>query len=118
MKLSAYLSPSRHGIFYFRWPLPHSGREKRSTVKVSLRTRCPHQAADLARYLAAHGRLVRDSNALAGLRQSEIREKVQAYFKAQLDQYLERAGVTQDVYFTEGYTLPQLKDAVERFSWR
>jgi hypothetical protein len=26
---------------------------------------------------------------LAGLRQSEIREKVQAYFKAQLDQYLD-----------------------------
>jgi len=89
MKLSAYLSPSRHGIFYFRWPLPHSGREKRSTVKVSLRTRCPHRAADLARCLAAHGRIVRDSNALAGLRQTEIREKVQAYFKAQLDQYLD-----------------------------
>ena len=89
MKLSAYLSLSRHGIFYFRWPLPYSGREKRSTVKVSLRTRCPHRAADLARYLAAHGRLVRDSNTLAGLRQSEIREKVQAYFKAQLDQYLD-----------------------------
>jgi len=33
--------------------------------------------------------LVKDSNALAGLRQSEIREKVQAYFKAQLDQYLD-----------------------------
>ncbi|WP_340214061.1 tyrosine-type recombinase/integrase [Dinoroseobacter shibae] len=30
----------------------------------------------------------------------------------------ERAGVTQDVYFAEGYTLPQLKDAVERFSWQ
>ena len=43
----------------------------------------------MARYLAAHGRLVRDSNALAGLRQSEIREKVQTYFKAQLDQYLD-----------------------------
>jgi len=43
----------------------------------------------LARYLAAHGRIVKDSNALEGLRQSEIREKVQTYFKAQLDQYLD-----------------------------
>ncbi|WP_253279641.1 site-specific integrase [Loktanella sp. 3ANDIMAR09] len=32
---------------------------------------------------------MRENNELAGLRQSEIREKVQAYFKAHLDQYLD-----------------------------
>ncbi|MEO0938626.1 MAG: site-specific integrase [Pseudomonadota bacterium] len=43
----------------------------------------------MARHLASCGRILRENNALAGLRQTEIREKVQAYFKAQLDQYLD-----------------------------
>lgn len=89
MMLSSYLSPSRHGIYYFRWPIPPSIEGKRTTVRISLRTRCPDRAGDLARHLASCGRILRENNALAGLRQSEIREKVQAYFKAQLDQYLD-----------------------------
>lgn len=89
MMLSSYLSPSRHGAYYFRWPIPPSKEGKRTTVRISLRTRCPDRAGDLARHLASCGRILRENNALAGLRQSEIREKVQTYFKAQLDQYLD-----------------------------
>ena len=89
MMLSSYLSPSRHGVYYFRWPIPPSKEGKRTTVRISLRTRCPDRAGDLARHLASCGRILRENNALAGLRQSEIRDKVQAYFKAQLDQYLD-----------------------------
>ena len=89
MKLSSYLSPSRHGIYYFRWPIPSSLDEKRTTVRLSLRTRCPKQAGDLALHLASCERMIWDNNALAGLRQDQIREKVQLYFKAQLDQYLD-----------------------------
>lgn len=89
MMLSSYLSPSRHGIYYFRWPIPSSIEGKRATVRISLRTRCPDRAGDLARHLASCGRILRENNALTGLRQSEIRDKVQAYFKAQLDQYLD-----------------------------
>jgi len=99
MKLSAYLSPSRHGVFYFRWPLPAADRQSRSTVRISLRTKCPDRAGDLARLLASCGRLIRGNSELAGLRQHEIREKVQAYFKAQLDQYLDwldRRGLSQN----------------------
>lgn len=29
VKLSACLSPSRHGVFYFRWPLPSADRQGR-----------------------------------------------------------------------------------------
>ena len=91
MMLSSYLSPSRHGVYYFRWPLPASARcSGRGSLRLSLRKRCPNRAGDLARYLASCGRLIRDNRALAGLRRDEIREKVQAYFKAQLDQYIER----------------------------
>jgi hypothetical protein len=89
MKLSAYVSPSRHGIYYFRWPLPRAGSHPRTTIRVSLRTRCPDRAGDLARFLACCGQITRDNKALVHLRQDEIREKVQAYFQAQLTQYLD-----------------------------
>lgn len=78
--------------------MPAARGEKRTTVRISLRTRCPDRAGDLARYLASCGRILGDNTALAGLRQSEIRGKVQAYFKAQLDQYLDwldRRGLSQ-----------------------
>ena len=87
MKLSAYLSPSRHGVYYFRWPLPRSEQRQRSTIRVSLRTKCPDRAGDLACYLASCGRLVRDNKALARLRQDEMREMVRSYFTASLDRY-------------------------------
>lgn len=99
MMLSSYLSPSRHGVFYFRWPLPPSEGGKRSSVRISLRTKCPDRAGDLARHLASCGRLLTENSTLAGLRQSEIREKVQAYFKAQLDQYtqwLDQRGLSKN----------------------
>lgn len=89
MKLSAYLSPSRHGIYYFRWPLPVAEDQARRTVRLSLKTKCPDRAGDLARYLSSCGRLVRADKTLTRLRQDEIREKVTDYFKAQLDQYLD-----------------------------
>ncbi|MEM8616223.1 MAG: hypothetical protein AAGF20_04735 [Pseudomonadota bacterium] len=54
-----------HGIFYFRWPIPPSLKGRRATVRISLRTRCPDRAGDLARYLASCGRLIRDHKALA-----------------------------------------------------
>jgi hypothetical protein len=86
MMLASYLSPSRHGIYYFRWPITPAVEGKRTNIRISLRTRCPDRAGDLARHLASCGRILRENNALAGLRQSEIRDKVQTYFKAQLDQ--------------------------------
>ena len=89
MKLSVYLSLSRHGVFYFRWPLPRTDRNCRPTVRISLRTRCPDRAGTLARYLASYGQITRDNKELARLRQDKVRELVRAYFSAQLDQYLE-----------------------------
>lgn len=81
MMLSSYISRSRHGVYYFRWPIPPSLDGKRSTIRLSLRTKCPGRAGDLARYLTSCGRLPCENNALAGLRQSAIREKVQSFFK-------------------------------------
>ena len=94
MKLSAFLSPSRHGVYYFRWPLPSPDRQNRKTVRISLRTKCPDRAGDLARHLASCGRLVRDNKALARLRQDEMREMVRSYFAASLDAYIEKLNDT------------------------
>lgn len=94
MKLSAYLSPSRHGVYYFRWPLPSPDRQGRRTVRISLRTKCPDRAGDLARHLASCARLVRDNKALTRLRQDEMRELVRSYFAASLDRYVERLNDT------------------------
>ena len=90
MTLSSYLSLSRHGIYYFRWPIPPSPEQKRTSVRISLRTRCPRRAGDLARFLASCGRLIPDQRNVARLRQDQIRSMVQRYFKASLDKYLER----------------------------
>lgn len=89
MLLSSYLSTSRHGIFYFRWPVAAPADGKRGSVRISLRTRCPDRAGDFARHLASCGRILRENKALAGLPQHEIREKVHAFFKTQLAQYLD-----------------------------
>lgn len=94
MKLSAYLSPSRHGVYYFRWPLPRTEDHKRRTVRISLRTKCPDRASDLARHLASCGRLMRENKTLARLRQDEMREMVRSYFAASLDRYVERLNDT------------------------
>ena len=84
MKLPAYLSPSRHGVWYFRWPLPVADGRRRSSLKISLRTKCPNRAGDLARHLASCGRLVRDNKTLARLRQDQMREVVRSYFTSSL----------------------------------
>ncbi len=89
MKLSAYLSLSRHGVFYFRWPLPRTDRDCRPMIRISLKTRCPDRAGTLARYLASCGEITRGNKDLARIRQDKLREMVREFFQAQLDQYLE-----------------------------
>lgn len=89
MKLSTYLSLSRHGVFYFRWPLPRTDSNCRHTIRISLRTRCPVRAGTLARYLASCGEITRDNNELGRLRQDKLRELVRGYFDKQLGQYIE-----------------------------
>lgn len=91
MKFDAYLSPSRHGIYYFRWPFPLTDHQpKRTTLRVSLRTRCPEQAGRLARLLTVSGDKLKESNAVAGLRQDEMREMVRKFFQSVLDKHIDR----------------------------
>lgn len=94
MKLSTYITLSRHGVYYFRWPIPASKRNKRTSVRISLRTRCATQAGTLSRFLACCGQMMRDRYDLQHLRQDEIRTLVRSYFQKMLDQYLEKMNDT------------------------
>ncbi|WP_371931318.1 DUF6538 domain-containing protein [Roseovarius sp. MMSF_3350] len=83
MRLPAYLTYSRHGVFYFRWPLPaHFHPEgKKSDVKVSLHTRCPESARRLARALTLAGQQQISCASIRRMRYDEIREHVRDHFR-------------------------------------
>lgn len=83
MRLAAYLSTSRHGVFYFRWPLPATlhPEQKRFSIRVSLETRCPRMAQRLSRLLvlAGHSALARAKH--GSMTYNEIRQHVQEHFR-------------------------------------
>jgi integrase len=89
MKLAAYLSRSRHGVFYFRWPIPNAP-ESRQTVRISLQTRCPKRASLLARYLASCGESLRMQLVDTTMRYDEIRNYVQGMLQDWLKRTIER----------------------------
>lgn len=88
MKLSSYLCLSRHGVYYFRWPMPKIANQKRTTLKLSLKTRCPDQAGDLSRYLAFCGKMNWKDADLTHYKRNDIRKMVKEYFQTQLHQYM------------------------------
>lgn len=112
MKLAAYLSQSRHGIFYFRWPLPpRPGRpNERGTLRLSLNTRCPKKAGEMARHLSSYGLALTSSPEAKDMRHEEIRESIRAYHQKLLDKQVAWAkenGLPSDNY------VHALKDHIE-----
>ena len=91
MVLPAYLSRSRHGIFYFRWPLPSAkGCAYRTTLRLSLRTRCPKRAGVLARHLASSAEEVRSRLPVDVMTYAEVREHVRRVYSDILQQRLKQ----------------------------
>lgn len=91
-RLPLHLSKSRHGVYYFRWPIPAHLHPvgKRSDVKVSTGLRCPRMARKAAIVLILTGQsLVREAS-LRGMRYDEIRRHVQEHFREQLRAFRER----------------------------
>lgn len=89
MKLAAYLYLSRHGVFYFRWPVSN-GRESRQTVRISLKTRCPKRAGLLARHLASCGEALRSQALGSTMRYDELKSCVEAMLRESLRKTLAR----------------------------
>ncbi|HVZ00966.1 MAG TPA: DUF6538 domain-containing protein [Dongiaceae bacterium] len=83
MRVSALLSSSRHGVWYFRFPIPVTlhPQHRRSDVKVSLRTRDPGEALRLARWFGQIAGAVTERGALIGMRYDEIRAALRKHFE-------------------------------------
>ena len=86
MRHAGYLSPSRHGIFYFRHPIPsHLHPYCLCTdVKLSLRTRCPKVAAQLSQVLLVAGQSLLAHPTVQAMNYKDIREHVQNHFRERL----------------------------------
>ena len=89
MKLAAYLSRSRHGVFYFRWPIPNA-LVSQQRLRISLQTRCPKRAGLLARHLASCGESLRLQLVGSTMRYDEIRTCVQAMLQESLQRTIAR----------------------------
>lgn len=77
-----YLQRSRHGIFYFRWPLSSSANQIRpaSTLKLSLRTREPKEALRLAMPLSYLALRISQRGQQSGMEHKELRALLIEHF--------------------------------------
>lgn len=92
MRLAAYLCTSRHGIFYFRFPISADSNRggKRSHIKLSLGTRDPREALKISRFLGAAGQSVISQPIVRAMRYDEMREHVRTHFSQVLARFKER----------------------------
>lgn len=83
MHHAAYLSPSRHGIFYFRWPIPAEMHPagRRTDIKISLRTRSPAEARMLSRVLISAGQAAILRASGRAMKYEDIRQHVEGHFR-------------------------------------
>ncbi len=92
MRNASYLSQSRHGIFYFRWPIPRAIHPERrmSHVRLSLRTRLPSVAQRLSHALIAAGQALLAGPTVQAMRYDEMRRHVETHFRTVLQKYKDR----------------------------
>lgn len=87
MFVPRYLFRSRHGIFYFRWPLPTEFHPQRrqSTIKYSLGTREPRTALILARELSYVAGVLVARGLRTRMRYDELRRTIRDHFAGLLE---------------------------------
>lgn len=78
----SYLIKSRHGIFYFRYPLP-SGPSSR--ISISLKTRCPKEALRLAKSLEYHSSVLIEKMDLERMDHADIILIMRSYYTGLLE---------------------------------
>lgn len=109
MRNATYLSLSRHGIYYFRWPIPSTANQhgKASHIRISLRTRLPQVAQRLSRALIVSGQAVTNQPTGQAMRYDEMRQHVETHFRGVLQKYKDRL-------LSEGDGSGQRADALRR----
>jgi hypothetical protein len=82
MRIPHYLSVSRHGILYLRFPVPAylHPQGHRSYIKLSLNTRCPKEALLLSRLLMYVGTTILKNPVIANMTYLEIRQVLTQHF--------------------------------------
>ena len=95
MQNHAYLSKSRHDIYYFRWPIPRHlhPRSKATDIKVSLQTRTPQIALQRSRVLVCAGQSAMTTASVSAMRYDEIRRHVREHFTLLLENFREDVAV-------------------------
>lgn len=91
----AYLTQSRHSVFYFRFPLPPAlhPQNKASDIRLSLQTRCPQEALRLARSLFTFGDIIIRNPVVQSMNYQELRDRLTEYFKGRLDLFREKRAI-------------------------
>lgn len=86
MRISSYLTVSRHHIFYLRYPLPPALHplHRASDIKLSLETRCPKEALRLSRSLVTLAETFIKRAMAHGMDFAQIREVLITHFKGVL----------------------------------
>lgn len=87
MHISSNLSTSRHGVYYFRFSLPKSlhPKRQRSSIRLSLGTRCPRQALQLSRILCYAAERIMAQPETRQMEYQQIRHILTEHFKAMLE---------------------------------
>lgn len=80
----SYLIKSRHGIFYFRYPVRHK------RVSISLQTRCPKEALRLAKALEYHSANLLSRLDWTRMKHAQIMALLKDYYATKLEEVKSR----------------------------
>ena len=96
MFIPSYLTCSRHGVYYFRWPLLVELHPQRraSTLKVSLQTRDPREALRWSRILGNVAQALSSYGAACGMNYEEVRRLLTTHFSQLLTR--QKAQIAKD----------------------
>lgn len=103
MPSPSYLSSSRFGHFYFRFPISkhlHPER-KRSNIRLSLDTRSPREALQLSRALSYVGIQLLQRPEIYNMNYQDVRGVLFDHFKAQTKKHLMQRSQTLRSYIQE-----------------
>ena len=89
MLSTTHLTTSRHGLYYFRFPIPsrlHPQR-KQLSIRFSLNTRCPKEALQLVQLLRYAGDNLLRYGGIKHMNYQAIRDLLHQHFKDRLEQH-------------------------------
>lgn len=109
MRISSYLTTSRHGVYYFRFSIPQNlhPASQRSALRLSLDTRCPKEALNLSRLLCYAAQQILAQPRVRQMEYQQIRSVLTEHFKGVMERRKQRVAIN-------GLISPQERDGIER----